>query len=386
MKSAYIVGGLRSPIGKTNGVLKNLLPHKMAAILLNKLIDKYNINCGAIDKVILANAVGPGGNIARLSLLEAGWSFSIPGVTVDFQCGGGLEAVNLAAHHIVSGQCEMVIAGGVESTSMEPKRQYNKNDPRYKGEGVFYKRAQFSPESIGDPDMLESAENVASNLNISRREMDLWAIESHRRAAEASKQKLLKDVIVPLSVNGTVISYDESIRAGMSLKLAEKARSVVRKGGSITAVNACLTHDGAAVILVASKEALEKYGLKPSAKIIEAVDAGVDPNLSPLGVIAAVQKLIKKTNVKIDDIDAFEVNEAFAVKVLAFIKEFNISPEKVNIWGGALAYGHPYGASGAIILIHLLEILKKLNKRIGVAAIGVAGGQGAAMMIERCDA
>lgn len=385
MREVYIVGGLRTPIGKTNGVLKHFLPEMMTATLLNALINKYQIESTNIDEVILGNAVGTGGNLSRLTLLEAGWEVGIPATTIDFQCGSGLRAINIAASQIKSGTSELVVAGGLESTSFEPKRQYHERDPRFQGKDKFYKRAQFSPNGLGDPDMLEGAENTAGLLNISREGMDQWALESHKRAIITREQKRLNDIIVPLEDNNYLISEDESIRKNISMKLLERIKPVIKQDGRITCGNSCLTHDGAAVILLASEDAIKKYHLKPIAKITAMASSGVDPNYSPLGPIEATKKLLSQNEISLDTIDAFEINEAFAVKILAFIKAFNISTDRVNRWGGALAYGHPYGASGAIIMLHLIEILKYSNMKKGIASLGVAGGQGIATMIERCE-
>lgn len=383
MKKVYIVDGCRTPIGKTRGILREYLPEKLTALLLNDLLRKVNLKSEVIDEVILGNAVGPGGNIARLSLLEAGWETTIPGTTVDFQCGSGLKTINMAASTIMAGQGNLVIAGGLESTSMEPSKRYNFNDPRFQGEDFFYKRAQFSPQPLGDPSMLESAGNVAKLFKIQREEMDLWAYKSHQRAAKAYNEGRLKNIIVPVKYKSKVVTKDESIRDRMSLEILKRAKSVVGPHGSITSGNSCLTHDGSAIVLLASEYAVEKYNLKPIATITAMKSTGVNPNFSPLGPIEAVKKLIKKANISLDTIDAFEVNEAFAVKILAFIKELGISENKINQWGGALAYGHPYGASGALIMLHLIEILKHTKKKRGIAALGVAGGLGIATMIER---
>ncbi|MCK8816168.1 thiolase family protein [Natroniella sulfidigena] len=385
MEEVYILGGLRTPIGKTGGNLKELLPEKMAAFILNQALEKYNLEAEVIDEVILGNAVGLGGNIARLSLLEAGWPLEIPGTTIDFQCGSALSAINLGANLIKAQQKDFVIVGGVESTSLEPKRQFHEADPRFRRADHFLERAIFSPPSLGDPDMGQGAENVAELKKISRRAMDRWALKSHQRANSAQQQDILKDIIAPLEVNGELIDSDESIRPQISSKLLSRMRPVFREDGKVTAGNSCLTHDGAAVIILASQEAIESYNLSPQAKFITGVTVGVDPNLSPLGATAAIKKLLTKQDLTSNSIDAVEINEAFAVKILAALQELEINEEQINILGGALAYGHPYGASGAIILLHLIQTLQKIDGKLGIAALGVAGGQGIASLIERCD-
>nr|WP_063554676.1 thiolase family protein [Clostridium ljungdahlii] len=384
-KKVYIIGGLRTPIGKANGCLKEFLPEKLAAYLIKKLIYKYDIPKASIEEVILGNAIGPGGNLARLSLLEAGLPFDAVGTTIDFQCGSGLKAINLAGNLIKSGQRKLIIVGGSESTSLAPNKQYNPKDYRYKGKDIFFKRAQFSPYSIGDPDMIEGAENTAKYCGITRKDMDIWALQSHIKALESRDKNKLEDIICGIQTDKKFIKEDENIRKKPSLKLIERAMPILNRHGTITAGNTCSTNDGAALIIMASEDIVQKYNLRPQAVWIGGESAGVDPNLFPLGAIAASEKLLKLKNLKIADIDLMEINEAFAVKVLAFLKHFNYPKYRINVFGGAIAYGHPYGASGGIIMLHLLEALKDRNKEVGMAAVGVAGGLGEAAIIERCD-
>lgn len=384
MSHVYLIGGMRTPIGKTGGFLKEVLPEQLAAALLNKIIANYKLSPSDIDQILFGNAVGPGGNIARVSLLEAGWPYDIPALTVDSQCGSGLSAVNLAAGQILAGQADLVIAGGVESTSMAPRRQFNAGDPRFQGEDVYFDRAPFSTPAVGDPDIGEAAENLAKLMNISRTDMDSLALESHKRAATAEQQGLLKDIITPIAVSGGIIDTDECIRKNMSLKLLERMKPVFMDGGKITAGNTCLKHDGAAMVLLASEQAVKKYNVKPKAILKGTVSSGCDPNLFPLSPVSSIQKLVSKYSLQLTDIDALEMNEAFAVKILACTEQLNFSLEKTNMLGGALAYGHPYGASGAIILLHLLKALEQVNGRFGIASIGAVGGLGISTLIERC--
>lgn len=378
----YIVGGLRTPIGKTNGCLKDLLPEKLIAHLIQNIVKKYNLKNEYIEEVILGNSIGPGGNLARLSLLEAGLPLSVVGTTIDFQCGSSLKAINMAASMIKSGQRDLILVGGVESTSLAPNKQYNERDERYQGKDVFYKRAQFSPFSIGDPDMIEGAENTAKYCHIERDDMDKLAVESHLRALKAKEQGKLKSIICAIERENGIISEDESIRKNISLNLVKRARPILSREGSITAANACLTHDGGALLLMASEKAVKKYNLNPKAIWRGENSVGLDPNLSPLGATLSIEKLLNKYELNIEDIDLVEINEAFSVKILAFLQKFNYPKEKINIYGGALAYGHPYGASGAIIMLHLLEGLKNEGGKLGIASLGVAGGLGVSTLVE----
>lgn len=383
MNNVYVIGGARTPIGKTGGILKDFLPEQLAALVLNATIQKFALPVSEIDHVIMGNACGPGGNIARVSLLAAGWPYDIPGTTIDFQCGSGLGAITIAIDQIAAGQADLILAGGTESTSMAPRRQFNLNDPRFKGDG-FFKRAPFSTPAIGDPEMCQGAENLARLMDIARKDMDRFALESHQRAYRTQIEGILKEIILPVHVGGKVIYHDESIRPEINLKLLERMPPVVFRGGMITAGNACLTHDGAAVVLLASEKAVARFDLKPEAVMLNHAYSGCDPNVFPLGPVSSIKKLAAKSAMIPDDADAVEINEAFAVKVLTCCRELNLALEKTNILGGALAYGHPYGASGAVILLHLIKALKKINGRRGIATLGAAGGQGIAVLVERC--
>ncbi|MEN6412246.1 MAG: thiolase family protein [Veillonellales bacterium] len=383
MKPVYIIGGVRTPIGKTGGVLKEWLPENLGAAVLKETIARYRISPENIEQVIMGNAVGPGGNIARICVLAAGWPYSIPAVTVDTQCGSGLSAVQLAADCIRAGSAEMIIAGGVESTSMEPRRQFNNADPRFQGENVYFTRAPFSTPEIGDPDTGIAAENLAAKMKISRQDMDHFAWESHQRAFKTRQQELLKDIILPVQTTNKIVDQDECIRGNITLRLLQRMKPAFVPGGSITAGNTCLKHDGAAVLLLASEQAVQKYKLLPQGKVIQTAICGCDPNFFPLAPVFSIHRLLEKAGMALSDIAAMEINEAFAVKILACCRELDFDLQKTNILGGALAYGHPYGASGAIILLHLLKALKLVDGRFGIAAIGAVGGQGIATLIER---
>ena len=383
MSKAYIIGGLRTPIGKTGGILKDFLPEELAAHVISETLKKFKLQRAWIDQVLLGNAVGPGGNIARVSALQAKLPEEIPATTVDMQCGGGLSSMILGASLIESGFCDLLVAGGVESTSMEITKLYNKRDPRYGDGPGALKRAPFVPHGMEDPDMLRCAAYTALDAGIDREEMDNWAYKSHKRASSAQQNHSLSSLIAPICTkDGQILAHDESVRSKLSLKLLKRAPVLLEEGAGITAGNSCLTHDGAAVVILASQSAVEKYALTPQAEFTRGVHAGVNPRLSPMGAAAAISKLVEKQNMSIEQVDAIEINEAFAVKVAACQKLLGLSEEKTNILGGALAYGHPYGASGTIIVLHLMEVLKHMRKDCGIAAIGIAGGQGAAAMIK----
>lgn len=383
MNDVYLVGGVRTPIGKTGGVLRSLLPETLGAAVLNEILRRYRLQPETIDHILFGNAVGPGGNIARVCSLAAGWPYSVPAMTVDTQCGSGLSAVNMAAAMIKAGEAELLVAGGVESTSLAPRRQFNPTDPRFAGTDVYYERAPFSTPEIGDPDTGEAAEKLAALKDVSREDMDALALASHQRAAKTRTDGLLEDIILPVTADGKIIDHDECIRANMSLALLRRMPPAFAKGGRVTAGNTCLKHDGAAALLLASEKAVRQYGLKPAGKIVQTAIVGCDPNWFPLSPVPSIRHLLTKAKLTLDDVAALEINEAFAVKILTCCRELGYSLDKTNILGGALAYGHPYGASGAIILLHLLKALEQVNGKFGVAAIGAVGGQGISTLVER---
>ncbi|MGC4378874.1 acetyl-CoA C-acyltransferase [Fictibacillus sp. Mic-4] len=363
MDHAVIIGAKRTVIGKKGGILKNVPPENLAATVMKELVKQYSISPEVVSDVILGNVVGPGGNMARLSALTAGFPFSVPGVTIDRQCGSGLEAINIACRLVRSGAGDIYLAGGVESSSLSP----------------FSKRARFSPDSIGDPDMGAAAENVAEKYNVSREEQDDFALLSYQKAIDSTQKGRFINEIVPM--NG--ILHDEGINLRTNYKkLIGRARPVFKEGGTVTAANSCGVNDGAAVVLVMSEKKAESLGLTPALRFIDSVVAGVDPNYPGVGPVPAVKQLLTRNGLSVDDIDLVELNEAFAAQVLASIKELNIPIEKLNRGGGAIAFGHPYGASGAILVTRLCSEMKRMGGKFGLATLGIGGGMGLATLFE----
>ncbi len=378
--SCYIVDGLRTPIGKTGGILKDFLPEHLAAAVFTALLERNNLPAESIDQVAMGNVVGPGGNIARLSVLEAGFPYSTPAFTIDAQCGSSLTALGLAQALIASGQADLVIAGGVESTSLAPRRRFHENDPRFTGAADYYEQAPFSPPHIGNPSTLQGAERLAEAFAISRAALDEVALSSHKKAAAA--RKFLTSAILPLVKNEKTIQDDQCIRADISPRLLSRMPGLLSPDSLTTAGNSCLRHDGAAALLLASEKARHRYALRPRAKALASASTGCDPNHFPLGPVYAIRELLEKQNLSLEEIDAVEINEAFAVKILACCQELSLPLDKVNRLGGALAYGHPYGASGAMITLHLLRTLEQEQMRLGIAAAGAVGGLGTALLLE----
>lgn len=374
MDNVYILGGLRSYIGVINGMYRHVPAEKLGAAVLRQLLEKYPVEP---DYVICGNGVGAGGNITRLMTLEAGLDNRVPAFTIDVQCGSGLESIAVAAAKIACGDADVVIAGGFESSSTQPRRGYNPNHPDYNGDS-WYSVAKFMPDIHRETVMLEGAEEAALKEHITKEEMDRWVLRSHKLAAQAAEQNLLKNIIAP--VFGAM--KDEGIRPRMSQRLLDRMPKVLTGGQYITAANSCLINDGAAFVVLCSQEYLQKRGLVPQAKVLASTACGGDPLISPRTAVAALEKLLVKNNLTEADIDGFELNEAFAVIDVMFARSFSNSLDKYNVFGGALAYGHPYGASGAIITLHLLESLKQRNCRLGCASVAAAGGVGTALLLE----
>lgn len=375
MDNVYILGGLRSYIGVVNGMYRHVPAEKLGAAVLRQLLEKYPVEP---DYVICGNGVGAGGNITRLMTLEAGLDNRVPAFTIDVQCGSGLESIAVAAAKIACGDADVVIAGGFESSSTQPRRGYNPNHPDYNGDS-WYSVAKFMPDIHRETVMLEGAEEAALKEHITKEEMDRWVLRSHKWAAQAAEQNLLENIIAP--VFGAM--KDEGIRPRMSQRLLDRMPKVLTGGQYITAANSCLINDGAAFVVLCSQEYLQKRGLVPQAKVLASTACGGDPLISPRTAVAALEKLLVKNNLTEADIDGFELNEAFAVIDVMFARSFSNSLDKYNVFGGALAYGHPYGASGAIITLHLLESLKQRNGRLGCASVAAAGGVGTALLLER---
>lgn len=375
MDNVYILGGLRSYVGVVNGMYRHMAAEKLGAAVLKKLLAKYPVEA---DYIICGNGVGAGGNITRLMALEAGVDARIPAFTIDVQCGSGLESIATAAAKISCGDADVIIAGGFESSSTKPRRGYNPNHPDYKGE-EWYSVAKFMPGIHRETVMLEGAEEAALQEHITKEEMDQWVLRSHRLAAQAAEQKLLGDIIAP--VFDAV--KDEGIRPRMSQRLLDRMPKVLSGGQFITAANSCLINDGAAFVVLCSEKYMQEHGFQAHAKVLASAACGGDPLVSPRTAITALEKLLAKKNLTEVDIDGFELNEAFAVIDVMFARSFSKSIDKYNVFGGALAYGHPYGASGAIITLHLLESLKQRGGHLGCASVAAAGGVGTALLIER---
>ena len=335
----------------------------------------------ALSGVLAGNAVGTGGNIARLMALRAGLPEEVPSCTVDMQCASAAAAISLAAAKIASGQGECFLAGGMESASLQPLRVYDARDPRRTlVPNGAYRTAQFSPGELAEDAMLRGAERVMQQEEVTRAELDAAVLRSHRLAAAAWREGLLGDVVLPLPE----CARDTGIRPHLTQRLLDRLPPHFGPGTLLNAGNACAIHDGAAFLLLASDAFLRRQRWKPLARLVAAASLGGNPQESPRGAMRTADFLLAQQGLRYGDLAAIEFNEAFAVIDVLFARAHGDCLARYNRLGGALAYGHPYGASGAVLALHLLQSLRQAGGGLGLLSIAGAGGMGEAILLERC--
>ncbi|WP_246945233.1 thiolase family protein [Bacillus pinisoli] len=386
MTKAVIVSAVRTPIAKKGGALAGLDPSIYGAIALKEALQRVNVDGKDVDDVILGNCLSGGGNIARLTLLQAELPTTVPGLTIDRQCGSGINSVALAAEAILAGKASIVVAGGTESMSRTPyllapqERAFDRMPPK------FVSR-QLSPDFIGDPPMGITAENLVEKYEISREEQDAFSLQSQQRMAAAMEQNLFEEQIVPIPIRtrkGEVLfTTDEHPRPNVTAEDLAKLPPAFKQGGSVSAGNSSGVNDGASAIVVMSEEEALKRGLEPLAYITDWAIAGVDPNIMGIGPVPAVLKLLAQTQSDLNDYDLIEINEAFAAQVLACDRELKFDMEKVNVNGGAIAHGHPIAATGGMLVTKLAYEMKRRNVSKGIVTACIGGGQGIALALER---
>lgn len=401
LKEAWIVEALRTPFGRYGGALSGVRPDDLAATVLEAVVARSGINAADIDDVILgcANQAGEDNrNVARMALLVAGYPVEVPGQTVNRLCGSGLQALAAAANAIAVGDAEVVVAGGVESMSraplvtLKPESGLERGNRELVDTTIGWRfvnprlHAKYPAISLG-----ETAERVADQWHVSREAQDELALGSQQRAAAAAASGVLAEEIVPVSVpqrSGApiVVDRDEHPRPDTSAAALAKLKPAFAADGTVTAGNASGINDGAAALLVVESERARAIGLKPYARIVATAVAGVDPSVMGAGPIPAIQKLLERTGLTVADIDRVELNEAFASQAVACITALGLDPAKTNVHGGAIALGHPLGASGARMATTLVRELRRSGGRYGIAAMCVGVGQGIAMLVERVEA
>ncbi|RNB87872.1 thiolase family protein [Brevibacillus fluminis] len=392
-KDVYVTAAVRTPIGKLGGSLKHVANDELCAIVLDAALKRTHVPGSEVDGVIMGNVVsaGPFINIARVGLLKAGLPESVPGLTVNRVCASGLEAVNLAAQSIQAGHAEVMLAGGVENLTRAPYIMEKFEQPFQRGGQTLMESfggPRSAPVAIyGELTMGETAENVAEQFGINREEQDRFAVESHRRAIAAIDAGRFKEEIVPVHIPGkkgeiTLFDTDEFPRRDTSMESLGRLKPAFRKNGTVTAGNSSGINDAAAALVLMSGDAVKKYDAKPLGRVIHFISAGVDPRVMGIGPVAAVRKLLAEVGMSVEDIDLFELNEAFASQSLACIRELGLDPEKTNVNGGAIALGHPLGFSGARLLGTILYELRRRKQRYGIVTLCIGGGQGLATLVE----
>ncbi|MFD2443967.1 thiolase family protein [Bacillus sp. CGMCC 1.16607] len=398
MKEVVIIDAVRTPFGRYKGALKNIRPDDLGANVIKALIKRNPALIPAeIEEVVFGNANQAGEdnrNVARMSALLSGLPIEVAATTMNRLCGSGLDAVNYAARAIMAGEGDIFIAGGTESMTRAPFVMAKPNDDFPRGNMEMFDTTigwRFTNPSLkgmyGTDSMPETADNVARKYDISRHEQDVFAYESQQKAAKAIESGIFQNEIIPVEYrdrkgNLFTINEDEHPRPDTTMEKLEKL-SPLFPNGTVTAGNASGVNDGAAALLLMSAEKAKQLNLKPLAKYIISAVAGVEPSCMGLGPIASTRKALKRANLSIDDLDLIELNEAFASQSLACIQELGLDKTKVNVNGGAIAYGHPLGASGARILTTLIYEMHRREARYGLATMCVGVGQGISTIVEK---
>lgn len=363
--SVSIVAARRTPIGTAGQALADLTAADLAAAVLPVTLADAGLDAADVGDVVLGNCTGPGGDLARYAALQAGLGEHVPGLTVDRQCGSGLAAVAVAAALVAAGTGPVVLAGGVESASTSARPG----------------RAPFAPAALGDPEMGEAADHVARLHGVGRERQDAYALRAHTLAVETADRGGFDAEVVPVA--GLV--RDDRPRRGMTGTRLARMRPIFTPGGTATAGNSCGVNDGAAAVALLADADRRARGL-PGLRIVASATAGVSPTTPGLGLVPAVQESLELAGVGLDDVAVIELNEAFAGQVLACCDLLSLDPGRVCVEGGAIALGHPWGASGAVLLVRLFSQLVRTQRagELGLAAIAVGGGQGVAMVVESC--
>ncbi len=392
MRKVYIVAAKRTAIGDFQGTLKDTSAVDLGTVVVKKLIAESNIDTKKISEVIFGNVLsaGLGQNVARQIVMKAGIGLEVPSYTVNKVCASGMKAVQLGWQAIAVGEADVIVAGGVENMNQAP---YLVKGARF---GLRMNDSVLEDSMVKDGlwcavknyHMGVTAENLAEKYGISRKEQDEFAALSQQKAARVIESGQFEEEIVPVPVKTRkeIIEFktDEHPRAGTTVEVLAKLKPAFKENGTVTAGNASGITDGAAAMILASEEFVKNNNIKAIAEITGFASAGVAPEIMGIGPAAAINKLIKKTNIRLDEIDIFELNEAFAVQSLAVLREVKIDMEKVNVNGGAIALGHPIGASGARIMVTLLNAMKKRNLKTGLASLCIGGGMGMAVVVKLC--
>ncbi len=392
MREVVIVGAARTPIGNFGGSLSKLSAVDLGVAAAKEAIKRAGVSPEDVDEVLIGNilSAGLGQNVARQVSIGSGIPVTTPALAINKLCGSGLRTVSMAAQFIMLGDADVVLAGGIESMSNSP---YILPKGRW-GERMGHGKIVDTMISDGLMDVFNdyhmgiTAENIAEQWNLSREEQDEFALTSQLRAEKAQKEGKFKDEIVPVEIpqrkgDPIIVDTDEYPKQGMTIEKLAKLRPAFKKDGTVTAGNASGINDGAAMLVVMAKEKADELGLKPLATIKSYASAALDPSIMGYAPVPATKKALEKAGMKIDDLDLIEANEAFAAQSLSVVKDLGLDTEKVNVNGGAIALGHPIGASGARILVTLLYEMIKRDSKTGLATLCIGGGQGTSLIVKR---
>jgi len=392
MEEVFVLSGVRTPIGKYGGGLASIPPCDLAAQVVREAVSRAGVSADDVGHVVFGNVIHTEARdmyISRVAAIDGGLNKETPALTVNRLCGSGMQAIVSAAQAIMLGDCEVAVAGGAESMSRAPYWLPTTRWGQRMGDGVTL---DPMTAALRDPwdgcHMGVTAENVATDFHVSREDQDVLAAESHRRAAAATAAGYFKEQILPIEVPGkrgavTVVDRDEHIRADVSLEDMAKLRPAFAKNGTVTAGNASGINDAAAAVVLASGSFVNSHSFAPLGRLVGYGHAGVEPRIMGMGPVPASRKVLDRTGLKVDEIDLFEVNEAFAAQALAVCRELDLPAERTNPNGSGISLGHPVGASGAILVVKSLYELKRTGGRYALDTLCIGGGQGIATIFER---
>ncbi len=392
MKEVVIVGAARTPVGSFGGSLSKLSAIDLGVVAAKEAMKRAKLEPGMVDEVIIGNvlSVGLGQNPARQITIKAGIPETTPALTINKVCGSGLRSISMAAQMIMLGDADVILAGGTESMSNAPYILPQTRWGQRMGDGKIVDSMIKDGlwDAFNDYHMGVTAENIAEEWNLTKEEQDEFSLQSQLRAEKAQKEGRFKDEIVPVPVpqrkgDPVIIADDEYPKHGTTIEKLAKLRPAFKKNGTVTAGNASGINDGAAMLVLMSKEKAEELGLKPLVTIKSYASAGLDPKIMGYGPVPATKKALEKAGLTVDKLDLIEANEAFAAQSLAVVKDLGLNKDIVNVNGGSIAIGHPIGASGARILITLIYEMMKRDSKTGLATLCIGGGQGTAIIVER---
>ena len=385
-KEVVIVSAIRTPIGIYRGSIKNIKSHQLGSIVIKEVLKRSKFNKDEIDEVIMGQVLtaGVGQNPARQAAINAGIPVSKPAYTINQVCGSGLRAVISGYQSIKLGESINIISGGQENMSIAPHSIFYRDEKKISEDKLFDTMINDGLiDAFNGYHMGVTAENVAKKFDISRQDQDEFALNSQKKAKAATLKNKFDEELIKINQDGNILNKDEHPRQDLELADLNKLKTVFKENGTVTPGNSSGINDGAAALLLTTLEEAEKKSIKPLVRIVSWATVGIDPALMGLGPIEAVREATKKANWNLDEIDLFEINEAFAAQSIAVIRELGIDQNKVNVNGGAIALGHPIGASGARILVTLIYEMKRQNKNKGCATLCIGGGMGIALCVEK---